>query len=208
MKVKYYLRGLGIGIILTTLLLTLGSPKEKLSDQEVIDRAEKLGMVMKEENPDLEQILKEINPSASPAGASVTPSPESSPVPTAEPTLTPTQAPTPEPTTAPTPQPTAVPTEEPVQPTIEPTPSIAGSGTPETDKGQSGTSEITFTVKSGMSSGMVSELLKEVGLVDDADDFNNYIEKSGKASIIRVGTYTMPKGSSYKEIVTKITTKQ
>lgn len=48
MKLKYYLRGLGIGIIITTLILTvaLSGGKEKLSDEEIIQRAEELGMVM------------------------------------------------------------------------------------------------------------------------------------------------------------------
>jgi cell division protein YceG involved in septum cleavage len=59
-----------------------------------------------------------------------------------------------------------------------------------------------------MSSGQVALLLVEKGLIEDEDDFNKYIEASGKASVIRVGTYSLPKGSTYKEIVTKITTKQ
>ena len=49
MKLKYYLRGLGIGIILTTLILTISFSGKKVSDEEVIKRAEELGMVMKEE---------------------------------------------------------------------------------------------------------------------------------------------------------------
>lgn len=51
MKLKYYLRGLGIGIIITTIILTIvhsGSAKE-LTDEEIITRAESLGMVMKED---------------------------------------------------------------------------------------------------------------------------------------------------------------
>ena len=48
MKLKYYLRGLGIGIIVTTLVLMVAfsGKKEKLSDQEIMQRAEQLGMVM------------------------------------------------------------------------------------------------------------------------------------------------------------------
>ena len=52
MKLKYYLRGLGIGIIITTIILMIahsGYTKE-LTDEEIIARAEKLGMVMKEES--------------------------------------------------------------------------------------------------------------------------------------------------------------
>ena len=51
MKLKYYLRGLGIGIIVTTLVLMVAfsGKKEKLSDQEIMQRAEQLGMVMADE---------------------------------------------------------------------------------------------------------------------------------------------------------------
>lgn len=46
MKLKYYLRGLGIGIAVTALVLTLaGGGKESLTDAEIIERAKELGMV-------------------------------------------------------------------------------------------------------------------------------------------------------------------
>lgn len=46
MKLKYYLRGLGIGIFVTAFICTIaaGSPSE-LTDQEIMERAESLGMV-------------------------------------------------------------------------------------------------------------------------------------------------------------------
>lgn len=50
MKLKYYLRGLGIGIIVTTIILIISFSKRevKISDDEVIARAMQLGMVMQE----------------------------------------------------------------------------------------------------------------------------------------------------------------
>ena len=47
MKLKYYLRGIGIGVILTALIMgfALGGRKTTISDAEVIERAKKLGMV-------------------------------------------------------------------------------------------------------------------------------------------------------------------
>lgn len=47
MKLKTYLRGLGIGIIVTTIVMAvaLGGKKEKLSDEEIVVRARQLGMV-------------------------------------------------------------------------------------------------------------------------------------------------------------------
>ncbi len=54
MKLKYYLRGLGIGILVTTIIMTIASPKKEasLSDEEIIARAAQLGMVMKEDADD------------------------------------------------------------------------------------------------------------------------------------------------------------
>lgn len=47
MKLKTYLRGLGIGIIVTTIVMAiaLGGRKETLSDEEIVIRAKQLGMV-------------------------------------------------------------------------------------------------------------------------------------------------------------------
>lgn len=52
MKLKYYLRGLGIGIIITTIVLTISysGRKLELTDEEIIQRAEELGMVMEEDS--------------------------------------------------------------------------------------------------------------------------------------------------------------
>ncbi|WP_458457826.1 hypothetical protein [Pseudobutyrivibrio sp.] len=56
MRLKYYLRGIGIGIIFSTLFLTIclyfgkdSLAKETISDAEIIKRATELGMVMTDE---------------------------------------------------------------------------------------------------------------------------------------------------------------
>lgn len=53
MKLKYYLRGLGLGVIFTTVVLAIsfGIHGKDISDEEIVSRAEKLGMEMKESNP-------------------------------------------------------------------------------------------------------------------------------------------------------------
>ena len=51
MKLKYYLRGLGVGVICTAIIMGIalsGNKKEKLTDAEIIERARLLGMVMEE----------------------------------------------------------------------------------------------------------------------------------------------------------------
>ena len=52
MRFKYYLRGAGIGVIVATLVLSIAFLfHDNISDEEVIRRAMKLGMVMQENTP-------------------------------------------------------------------------------------------------------------------------------------------------------------
>ena len=47
MKLKYYLRGLGVGIVVTAVILTIANHLgNKMSDEDIIKRAAKLGMVI------------------------------------------------------------------------------------------------------------------------------------------------------------------
>ena len=47
MKLKYYLRGLGIGILVTSIIMgiALSHGKQEMSDEEIMERASELGMV-------------------------------------------------------------------------------------------------------------------------------------------------------------------
>lgn len=59
MKLKYYLRGLGIGILLSTLIISLANKKTvkiELTDAEIIERAEALGMKMTNVNIDWDAV--------------------------------------------------------------------------------------------------------------------------------------------------------
>ncbi|MBP3569460.1 MAG: hypothetical protein J6K04_09885 [Lachnospiraceae bacterium] len=134
MKRKYYLRGLGMGILVTALVFVITKPS-KMTDEEIINRAEELGYVKAEEKDVSPSIsIKELMETGTPVPTEVvsltetpvpTPTklPEETPEPTNEPikTITPeaTQTPTPEPVEEPTvtPTPTAVPTL-----TVTPTP--------------------------------------------------------------------------------------
>ena len=54
MRFKYYLRGAGIGVILTTLIFTIAFAVDKptLSDDEIMQKAEALGMEMPADDSD------------------------------------------------------------------------------------------------------------------------------------------------------------
>ena len=65
MKLKYFMRGIGVGIVITTLILSLTQDKiEKveMTENEIIDAAKELGMVMSESvHIDYESIRNTLN---------------------------------------------------------------------------------------------------------------------------------------------------
>ena len=76
MNLKYYLRGLGVGIVVTSLILGigLGSRKETLSNEEIKERARELGMV--EESITVAEAAAQKEEEAQEAEATVAPVPE------------------------------------------------------------------------------------------------------------------------------------
>lgn len=207
MKLKYYMRGLGIGIVVTTFVLSFGNKKEKLSDSDIIAQARDLGMVMKDEEADnnLEQVLeKSLDKDNDEAPENIT---------IAEQDTTEdwsTEQDTEEVTVDDT-----ISNDEVIQtqePDIDQNDTVineedhAGGQDITEDKTDDSTvgDTITFIIDRGMSSGQVSELLKQKGLIEDAKDFDNYIRRMGKAKVIRIGTYVLPKDTSYEMILDAI----
>lgn len=129
MRLKYYLRALGIGIIVTALLMGYSqSSQAEMTDEEILRRAEELGMtepqtgVLAEIATASPQPVEETEPTAAPTAeptAKPTAAPTAEPVaePSASPEVSPSPQPDTEPTTAPTEPPVASPT---VTPTTEP----------------------------------------------------------------------------------------
>ncbi len=178
MKLKYFMRGLGLGIILTTLIIAISNPQGKLSDDQIRDRAKKLGMVMKNDNKsDLDKALEDMNL-----------------------TLTPKPSPTAKPTNAPSTKPTEKPS---VEPTKAPEKESSSKNTNTKQLEQS--RKIQFTIQKGMSSGKVAKLLVEKGLIKDADAFNQYIINLKKAGLIKVGSFSVSQNATYDNIIKEIT---
>lgn len=154
MKRKYYMRGLGTGIVVTALLCAFTFPKHKtaeMTDAEIIARAQELGY-KKEGGVTAEDINKLKENEQLTKMPSLTPeaTPEATPEPTTEPPEQPTPPKqptpvtedgklTPEPVKTSTPQPTKTPTPEPTktptpEPTKTPTPQPTKTPTPEPTK--------------------------------------------------------------------------
>ncbi|HHU70983.1 MAG TPA: endolytic transglycosylase MltG [Clostridiales bacterium] len=190
MKLKYYMRGLGIGILLTTIIFVLSGYNKGLTDEEIKEKAAELGMVWKDQrdNSDegsLDKVLEDILADKDP---------------TPEPTIEPTPDPTPEPTSEPTPEPTIEPTPEPTpEPAPEPTEEPAAELPVEDSEDVS--KEVLITITKGMSSDDVSRVLYEAGLIDSAYAFNRYIISKGKSTVISYGSFNISIGATYDEII-------
>ena len=193
MKLKFYLRGLGIGIAVTALVMGLalsGKSNSKMTDEEVIERAKELGMVEEDKmlsQPNLLQTDSEKK--------NVTPTPTATPTPTPTPTETPTKTPTPTPTKTPTPTPTATPT---------PTPTATPTPEPKTEADGK---KVNIAVSPGSGSETVSALLYHAGIIENSADFNEFMCVHGYDRKITPGDHMVSIGSSYEEIARIMTTK-
>ena len=186
MKLKYYLRGIGIGIVVTAVIMgvALGNPAGGISDDEVRARAEKLGM------SDDTRVLSENEEKETKTQETATPEIQKTTEPTAKPTTAPTTEPTAEVAAEPTTEPTA---EVATEPTAEPKPSASVTSEPESE-------EIIIEVRPGDGSYAVAQAVQSAGLVDDAGAFDRFLCQNGYDKKICTGSHTIPAGSSEAEI--------
>ena len=233
MKLRYYLRGLGTGILVTILIMVAsGDKQQKMSDAEIMARAAKLGMIesttlAEPTSTQKNEITQE--PTEEPT-SEVTEEPTEEPTPevteelteepTPEVTEEPTQEPTPEVTEEPTQEPTPEVTEEPTQeptpevteePMQETTPEVTEEPMQETTQDGGGVNvdvadaeTVQVIVYSGDSSEKVSRAVAQAGLVEDAEDFNRYLCDYGFARKLAIGTHTIPVNATYEEIAKEL----
>lgn len=194
-KLRYYLRGLGLGIVVTAVILAVayGNSKKELTDAEIKAKAAQLGMV----DPATLSLTDAVN-EGKPGGnvdTDVTVAKDSDETDADGSVETETgdgagETDAEEPVVD-----TTVPDDtEVVEPEEIPEPSDTGD-------------TVTITIPSGAGSETVAARIRDAGLVDDAADFDNYMEKNGYSRYISVGTFTIPKGSSYEEICKIISSK-
>ena len=203
MKLKYYLRGLGIGMAVTALILGIsfsgrqGQEAQTLTDEQIRERASELGMV-----DSSELTLAALQNSAQPQTTmepEVTEESETmtEPEATAEPETTTEPEATAEPETTTEPEATAEP-EMTTKPEATEAPELITA--PEQ-------SQTTITIKKGSDSGSVSRQLYEAGLVENAKAFDNYLCNNGYSRSISPGIYEIAPGTSEEEIAKIITGK-
>ncbi len=185
MKLKYYLRGLGIGILVTAVIMgvTQGSRKETLSDREIRERAAALGMVEPGNS------LAELEAAETPAATEI-PEAIETPVATEIPEAIETPAATETPEAAETPAATEAPAA---------TPEVTARPTQKPAEEEEGSS-YTFEIQAGDSSYQVAYRLQQAGLVADARDFDNYLCSKGYDRKLKTGSYEIPETATEEEI--------
>ena len=218
MNLKSYVRGIGIGVAATALILHFsGSGNDtEMTDAQIRARAAELGMVEKMtladaqgEKPTAPPRTEE--PTAVPTeDEAVTPA-ESTPGQEAEVTSTPeaTATPTPEPTA--TPKPTATPTPEPTatpKPTATPTPTMAAAPANAKPGYAINTEAATVTVRSGDGSQTVARRMADAGIVTSAKELDDFLCTHGYDRKICTGAHVIPAGASFDEIGKIITTRK
>lgn len=62
----------------------------------------------------------------------------------------------------------------------------------------------TIEIKRGSDSMTVAKKLEEEGIIDDAEDFNQFLEEGGYSTRIIMGTYELTPGESYESLAKKI----
>ncbi len=197
MKLKYYLRGLGIGVLVTAIILhfILGDGTSPMTDEQVKARAKELGMTesmtlsQAASSNTLESLITE-----SSLDEPISQSPDPITLPTAEPSDQPTSSPSAMPTASPSvsPSPTATPS-----PSVSPSakPSASPSASPD-----SGERLISITVSNGDGSYAVAKKVMSAGLVESAAEFDEYLCNNGYDKILSTGTHKIKENSTYEEI--------
>lgn len=198
MKLKYYLRGLGTGIIFTIIVMSIIF-SYRTTDAKIMEQAKQMGMVMADGSG---QSDSDKNNNTKPEKDTKKEEDK-----TTEPDTTKEEPTEPEPDTTKE-EPTEPDTtkEEPTEPEPDTTTEAPTSEPPtEPDTSDSSRTEVTFTITSGMTSETVAGSLQQLGVVDNAAGLNAYMINNGYADRIRTGTYTFKTGSTYEEVSRIIT---
>lgn len=183
MKLRYYMRGLGIGILVTAFIMGISSPQRSMANDDPDSQLAESGTA----DSQAVMLADLASDPAEPTPASETDSDsEPADTPAATPASTPAQ--TPAKTSTPTPS---------------PEPSQDNASGQETES-----AVITFTIENGTGSETVSKKLEEAGLIENASSFNRFLCDNGYSKSIRAGEFEIPAGADENEIAGIITGKR
>lgn len=195
MKLKYYLRGIGIGVVVTTLIFMVSialhkneatnTPPEEKKNATVADmletESEAESEASQEENQSFaqtpEQKSTKVNKPETKSSETKVPeenSSETNPVDKKE---------------------------DDVKDEENDSPSDKAQDT-SNDNGK-----VRFEIGGGEYSDVICKKLQQANLIDNAEEFNKFLIANDYDNLILPGVYAIPKGSSYEEIAKLLTTK-
>lgn len=201
MRKKDFMLGLGIGMVFATAIMMVpDSSQNKITDAEVKERALELGMIEKEDA--LDQVLAtKTTPTGNPKASEEPETTEEAKVsasPSVESTTKNSSS------TNKKPSSTKIPATEEASSTVKPEVTAVPKETKKPSKNEQ-VSYVTVEIKAGMWSEEIASTLYSLELVDDAEKFDKFLCDNGYGSMIKVGTYKIPMGSTYAQIADIIT---
>ena len=191
MKFKYYLRGCGLGILVASIVLMVSfhSQNKTMDDTAVVERASELGMIM----PETEIVSTEADSQLPESGTQSTDTDFSSNKNQKQ-------------NTKDSQNKTDGSSQKDEKDTQMTSDDKTGSGNnkdteskKKEDKKEE-SEEITVEIKKGEVCRQLAEELEQIGLVEDAETFLKYMQQLGYDDRIKVGTYTLKRGMTEKEI--------
>jgi hypothetical protein len=189
---KKYLRGLGVGIVVTAFILSISgaNKNEKLTDIQIIQKAQELGMVTEDEFNSVNSELSDVKANINDLKSKLENVDESQ---NTQENSSDAQA--------------DQNTETAIEDTSNTTESTSNNVTTQEtniDGSVSETTTVNFDIIPGMGSESVAKLLEQKGIIDSASEFNNYIVDTGNANNLQVGEYNVTTGDSYDTILGKL----
>lgn len=207
MKIRYYLRGLGLGILVTAIFFMVsGNNSQPMSDEMIKARAKELGMsesVVLSELSTEEETAEE-NTTEITTNEEVTTEQVEEETTVTEETVS--EEPVSEETEAEETSSEEAVSEESTEETVVEVASQSSntqeaepeSETPENTA--SNTEPVTITVNRGEGSDTVSRRLQEAGLVADAHEYDKYLMANGYDKRIGAGEHVIPAGATWEDI--------
>ena len=187
MKLKYYLRGLGTGVLFATLVLFISYTYHN-TDAQIKKRAKELGMVeASETTPHFVDNTTAGDGDDTKSDEKKTGDDDN--------TATKENSSSKDETT----------TIENNTTNENNTQDTTTSSENQTTAGNNSQTEYEFTIVSGMGSSQVAQLLYSAGIIDNMEEFDRYLVSNGYAERIRTGTFKVRAGNSYMDIALLIT---
>lgn len=199
MNVKSYLKGIGVGMIVASLILIIaGNINNRMSDADVIKRAKELGMVEASAVNQSTETVVTANTEETKENAEAETKENSAETSTVETTEDKTVV---ENNTTDTDTDTSEDTKPEDANVSEDNVADSNATDETTDTATENIGEtVKVEVRSGMSSESVSLAVKNAGLVDDDTEFNKYLCENGYDKRLRAGSFDIPSGSDFETI--------